>query len=96
MRAASIDEVQAALWIQAGERGIWDVLTALVLSVLPKLQELERYDWRLSSVAGLETPFLDALYDRAADFQNRAVPSPYVMSNLKDISLFYWDMEMGK
>ena len=94
VHAASIGKAQAASWIEAAEQGIWDALAALLLSVTPNLEELNLDGWGWTSVVG-DTPFIDAILERAVDFQNRAVPSPYAMSSLNDVSLTYWDTESG-
>jgi hypothetical protein len=93
-RAASINEAQAGWWIEDAEHGYWDALAALFLSVTPNLEEIKICNWGFNSEEG-ETSFFDAVLGRAADLQNKAMPSPYAMSNLKDVSLIYWDTEMG-
>ena len=93
VRATSCSEQSTQEWIESVAWGSWDSIMALILSVVPNLEELNFEDWGHSNDA---YPFITQFFDRAANLQERALlASPFSLRNLRRISLVYWDTENG-
>jgi len=93
VRAASNSEQTAQQWMGAIESGTWDAIMALVLSMTPNIEDLEFENWSYTNDV---YPFIIRFVERAANWQQRAVLlSPFSLSNLRRVSLLYWDTEGG-
>ncbi|MCJ1246479.1 hypothetical protein MMC30_003687 [Trapelia coarctata] len=93
VRAASDSERTAQQWMEAIEWGTWDAIMALLLSVVPNIEELQLERWSNTNEV---YPFIIRFFERAANLQETALlASPFSLRSLRRISLSYWDTEGG-
>jgi hypothetical protein len=94
-RVAQISENadEAKEWMQSIERGNWEAITALTLSLIPNLQELEFQGWSYTEeVYPVLLRFLSRVRDRQID---GSLDTTLSLRNLRKITLEYWDTEGG-
>jgi hypothetical protein len=88
INALESDGVRTTLWDI--ERGSWEAMTTLALSLLPNLEELEFSNWPLH-----EAPSWTSFLSRAADCQKMKQNLPSSLAHLTRVSLSYKDTETG-
>jgi hypothetical protein len=86
------DAEEATNWIEDMENGHWDGFLALIMCIAPNFQELHIGAW--GQIDG-DYPLLTNVLERAAELQKSSIVSVGSLSNLKTVSLSYWDTEGG-
>ncbi|QDS73459.1 hypothetical protein FKW77_008914 [Venturia effusa] len=90
----SNDADEAEEWIKSIEEGNWEAITALTLSLLPKIQDLKFQGW--SYKPEKVYPNLLRYLSRARDLQLEGdVDNVFALGHLKKVTVEYWDTEGG-
>ncbi|KAH8671832.1 hypothetical protein BGZ60DRAFT_537282 [Tricladium varicosporioides] len=79
-------------WASAIKHGSWDAVTALLLSVLPNLEELEFEGYSYTDTV---YPYLTRVLSRAKTDQDLGNTGPGSLHRLRRVALEYWDTESG-
>lgn len=91
VQAASESNEEVEDWIEAIEGGTWDSITALILSLVPNIADLQFENWSYTTNFH---PFLIRLFERATSLQETAsLASPLSLRNLRKMTISYWDTE---
>ena len=86
VRVASRSDEEADKWIHFIKKGVWDAMIALLLSVVPNIEELG-----LSTILDGRDPSLtNMMLNRAFDLQNQAEVFPLAMAALRKVYLSLW------
>lgn len=86
IHGASTSDDGAATWIQAVEKGEWNAMVALLLSITPNIEELTFSDWPYQNG---DYTYLFRFLDKARKLQGLAKESPFAMSKLRNVSIQY-------
>ena len=92
IRVASRSDDEAESWFQSIRDGNWDAMIALVLSIVPNIQELSLINWWYSGDDRLSL-YTPTILQRAFDLQNQVEVPPLAMVALREIKLRLWPTE---